>query len=264
MQGFTTMRFIIGGHMGSPKPTIRAVVSLVLAFVVASVFTLSSFAASTKKGPTGGNVGGRIGKTLLDAPKGRLVGTGRVTIDGDEARSGATVLSGSTIATATDGNAGIDLGSLGRFELQPNTTITLMFTPNSVQVRMNGGGLTAHTLPGVTCRVTLLSTYTKVIVASGEVKVNSAGTDRNLVSGQESRFMQGSEATTMGESVFTAEGDSDRRVAAATHGGGRTVSGGAAGAITLAGLAGGVALGVALGSNNSGRSPLPKPSTVVP
>jgi hypothetical protein len=250
--------------MGSSKPTIRVVGSLVLAFVVASVFSLSSFAASTRKGPTGGNAGGRVGKTLPDAPTGRLVGTGRITIDGDEARSGATVLSGSTIATAMDGNAGIDLAALGRFELQPNTTITLMFTPNSVQVRMNGGGLTAHTLPGVTCRVTLLSTYTKVIVASGEVKVNSAGTDRNLVSGQESRFMQGSEATTMGESVFTAEGDSDRRVATATSGG-RTVSGGTAGVITLAGLAGGVAIGVIAGSNNNtARSPLPKPSTVVP
>jgi len=240
-------------------------VSLVLAFAVASVFTLSSFAASTKKGPTGGNVGGRVGKTLLDAPTGKLVGTGRITIDGDEARSGATVLSGNIITTATDGNASIDLGPLGRFELHPNTTITLMFTPNSVQVRMNGGGLTAHTLPGVTCRVTLMSAYTKVIVASGEVKVNSAGTDRNLVSGQESRFMLGSEATTMGESVFTAEGDPDRRLATASHSSGRTVSGGAAGAITLAGVAGGVAAGIVLGSNhNSGYSPLPKPSTVVP
>src|SRR5262245_48112500 len=121
-----------------PKIRFRAVVSSVLAFTVASVFTFSSFAATTKKGPTGGNAGGRVGKTLLDSPTGRLVGTGRVTIDGDEARSGATVLSGSTIATARDGNAGIELGSLGRFELHPNTTITLMFTPNSVHVRMNG------------------------------------------------------------------------------------------------------------------------------
>jgi len=247
-----------------PKIRFRAVVSMALALVVAIVFTLSSFAASTRKGLTGGNVGGRVSKTLLDAPTGRLVGTGRITIDGDEARSGATVLSGSIISTARDGNAGVDLGPLGRFELQPNTTITLMFTPSSVQVRMNGGGLTAHTLPGVSCRVTLMSAYTKVMVASGEVKVNSAGTDRNLVSGQESRFMLGSEATTMGESVFTAEGDSDRRVATATYGG-RTVSGGTAGAITLAGLAGGIAIGVALGSNNNhGYSPLPKPSTVVP
>jgi len=251
--------------MGSSKPTTRAAVSLVLAFAVASVFTLSSFAASTKKGPTGGNVGGRVGKTLLDAPTGRLVGTGRITIDGDEARSGATVLSGSIIQTATDGNASVDLGPLGRFELQPNTTITLMFTPNSVQVRMNSGGLTAHTLPGIACRVTLMSAYTRVTVASGEVKVHSVGTDQNLVSGQASRFMLGSEATTMGESVFTAEGDSDRRVVTASSGGGRTVSGGAAGAITLAGVAGGVAAGIVLGSNhNHAYSPLPKPSTVVP
>src|SRR5262249_6463863 len=112
-------------------------------------------------------------------------------------------------------------------------------------------------------RVTLMSAYTKVMVASGEVKVNSAGTDRNLVSGQESRFMLGSEATTMGESVFTAEGDSDRRVATATYGG-RTVSGGTAGAITLAGLRGGLVMGVPLErNNNQGYTPLQNPSTVV-
>ena len=251
--------------MGSPKPTLRVVSSVALAFVVASVFTLSSFAASTKKGPTGGNVGGRVGKTLRDAPPGRLVGTGRITIDGDEARSGATVLSGSVIATGTDGTAAIDLGPLGRFELQPNTTITLMFAPNSVQVRMNGGGLTAHTLPGNACRVTLLSKYNKVMVASGEVKVDSVGTEKLLASGQESHFLFGAEATTAGESVFTAESETDRRVAAAASSTGRTVSGGVVGAIGLAGVAGGVAAGIMLGSNNSsGRSSLPKPSTVIP
>ena len=252
--------------MGSPKPTVRAVASVALAFVVASVFSLSSFAASTRKGPTGGNVGGRVGKTLHDAPAGRLVGTGQITIDGDEARSGATVLSGSIIATGTDGNAAIDLGPLGRLELQPNTTITLMFTPSSVQVRMNGGGLTAHTLPGgVTCRVTLLSKYNKVMVASGAVKVDSVGTEKLLASGQESHFMFGAEATTTGESVFTAESESDRRVATATSSTGRTVSGGVAGVIGLAGVAGGVAAGIVVGSNHNNRySPLPKPSTVVP
>jgi len=248
-----------------PNGRFRAVVSLALALVLASVFTLSSFAASSRKGPTGGNVGGRIGKTLVDLPTGRLIGSGRITIDGDEARSGATVLSGSTIATGTDGDAIIDLGSLGRFELRPNTTITLMFGPDGVQVRMNGGGLTARTVPGgVPFRVSLLSAHNRVIVASGEVKVGSAGTERTLGSGQAANFDQGSEATTTVASVFTALSESDRRVATAPYGSGRTVSGGVAGVLTLAGLAGGVALGVATGSNNSGRSSLPKPSTVVP
>ena len=248
-----------------PNGRFRAAVSLALALVLASVFTFNSFAASTKKSPTGGNAGGRIGKTLVDLPTGRLIGSGRITIDGDEARSGATVLSGSTIATGMDGDAIIDLGSLGRFELRPNTTITLMFGPDGVQVRMNGGGLTARTVPGgVPFRVSLLNTHNRVIVASGEVKVGSAGTERTLGSGQAANFDQGSEATTTVASVFTALSETDRRVSAATYGGGRTVSGGTAGAITLAGVAGGIALGVAVGSNNSGRSPLPKPSTVVP
>ena len=249
-----------------PKGRFRAVVSLAVALVVASVFTLSSFAASTGKGPNGGNAGKRVGKPLFDSPTGRLVGTGRITIDGDEARSGATVLSGSTIATGTDGAAIIDLGSLGRFDLRPNTTITIMFAADGVQVRMNDGGLTAHTVPGgVPCRVTLLSKRTRVFVASGEVKVGSTGIERTLGSGQMANFDQGSEATTTIASVFTAESESDRRVSTATYGGGRTVSAGPAGVIALAGVAGGVAMGVAIGSNNNGRrSPLPKPSTVVP
>lgn len=254
--------------MGIPKPKVRAVMSLVLALAVASVFTLSSFAASTKKErPPGGNAGGRIGKTLLDAPTGRLMGTGRITIDGDEARSGATVLSGSTIATGMDGYARIDLGSLGRFELRPNTTVTLMFAADGVQASMNGAGLTAHSLSAdVRCQVKLLGQHTRLIVSSGQVKVDSAGDARTLNSGQEASFNQGSEASTMGEAVFTAEsGDRDRRGTVPTSGGGHTVSAGPVGAIALAGLAGGVALGVMLGSNDNRRfSPLPKPSTVVP
>lgn len=252
--------------MGIPKPKVRAVMSFVLALAVASVFTFSSFAASTtKERSPGGNAGGRIGKTLLDAPTGRLIGTGRITIDGDEARSGATVLSGSTIATGMDGYARIDLGSLGRFELRPNTTVTLMFAADSVQVSMNGAGLTAHSL-SAGCQVRLLSEHTRLIVSSGQVKVDSAGDARTLNSGQEASVSQGSEARTMGEAVFTAEsGDRDRKGTIPTSGGGHTVSAGPAGAIALAGLAGGVALGVMLGSNDNRRiSPLPKPSTVVP
>ena len=254
--------------MGIPKPKIRAVMSLALALALASVFTLSSFAASAKKeGPPAGNAGGRIGNTLRDAPTGRLLGTGRITIDGDEARSGATVLSGSTIATGTDGYARIDLGSLGRFELQPNTTVTLMFGADGVQVRMNGAGLTAHSLSAdVLCQVKLLDDRTRVIVSSGQVKVDSAGNTRTLNSGQEASFSQGSEARTMGEAVFTAErSDRDRLGTVPTSGGGHSVSAGPVGAVVLAGLAGGVALGVMLGSNDPRRtSTLPKPSTVVP
>jgi hypothetical protein len=254
--------------MGIPKPTVRAVMSLALALAVASVFTLSSFAASTtKEGPPGGNAGGRIRKTLLDAPTGRLLGTGRITIDGDEARSGATVLSGSTIATGMDGYARIDLGSLGRFELRPNTTITLMFGADGVQVRMNGAGLTAHSLSAdALCQVKLLDESTRLVVSSGQVKVDSAGDTRTLNSGQEARFSKGSEARTMGEAVFTAESsDRDRNGSVPTSGGPHTISAGPVGAMVLAGLAGGVALGVMLGSNDPARpSTLPKPSTVVP
>lgn len=244
----------------------RVAISTVLALVVVSVFTLSTFAASNiNHSPAGEKAIARLGKLRLDVPVGKLIGTGRLVIDGEEAPSGATVLSGSKIGTGPDGNATIDLASLGRIELRPNTTITLVFSSDSVQVDMIGGGTMAQWVPsGVEGQVRTRSPQARFLVTRGQVEVKSAGSTRKLSAGEAGTFTDQAEALASGDAMLVAETGGSRDKAGAAYHSGRSISAGMGGALALAGLAGGIALGVMAGRNDRTSSTLPKPSTVVP
>jgi len=244
----------------------RVAISTVLALAVVSVFTLSTFAASNiNHSPAGVKAISRLGKLRLDVPVGKLIGTGRMIIDGEEAPSGATVLSGSKIATGPDGNATIDLGSLGRIELRPNTTITLVFSSVSVQVDMSGGGAMAQWVPsGVEGQVRTSSPQVRFLVTRGQIEVKSARSTRKLFAGEAGTFADQAEAFASGDTLLVAEYGGSRDKAGAVSHSGRSTSAGLGGAVALAGIAGGVALGVMAGRNDRTISTLPKPSTVVP
>ncbi len=244
----------------------RVAISTVLALAVTSIFTLSSLAASNiNHNPTGEKAVSHLGKLRLDAPAGKLIGTGRITIDGEEVPTGTTVLSGSKIATGPDGNATIDLGRLGRIELSPNTTVTLVFSSNSVQADMSGGGTMAQWLPpGVDGHVRVGSPQVRFLVTRGQVEVRSARSTRKLSAGEAGFFNDPAEAVASGDAMLVAEAGGSRD----TAGGGVPRSGrisvGRAGVVTLAGVASSFALGVVAGRNYRSSSTLPKPSTVVP
>jgi hypothetical protein len=247
---------------------LRAAISLTLALIVTSVFTLSSFAASKRtEWPPGKNSVEPAAKNLLDAPVGKLIGTGRFSIDGEEVPSGATVLSGSKIATGPDGNATIDLGPLGRIELRPNTTITLVLSSNSVQVEMSGEGALAQWLPSGVEGQVRTSTQVRFLVTRGQAEVKSAQKTRKLSAGEAGTFNEPAEAVASGDAVLIAESGASKPKAGAGSTGSassRTVSAGPLGAVVLTGLAGAVAWGVMAGRNDHSNSTLPKPSTVVP
>lgn len=59
---------------------------------------------------------------------------GQVTVNGNLAQTGLTVLSNSLIATGTNGRAFIDLGSLGRIDLRASATARLVFTKSSINL----------------------------------------------------------------------------------------------------------------------------------
>ncbi|HEY3135762.1 MAG TPA: hypothetical protein VGL29_06910 [Blastocatellia bacterium] len=244
----------------------RVAISTVLALVVTSVFTLSSLAASNiNHNPTGEKAVSRVSKLRLDAPAGKLIGTGRITIDGEEVPTGATVLSGSKIATGPDGNATIDLGPLGRIQLSPNTTVTLVFSNNSVQVDMSGGGTVAQWLPsGVDGHMRAGNPQVRFVVIRGQVEVRSARSTRKLFAGEAGTFNDPAEAFASGDATLVAEvgGSRDNPGGAVPRSGGISV--GRAGVVTLAGVASSFALGVVAGRNYRSSSTLPKPSTVVP
>ena len=168
------------------KGKFRAAMSAALTLVLASVFAFSSFAASNARETESREPAASTLDDLSGMPAGKLTGTGRFTIDGEEAQPGASVLSGSTIATGPDGLAAIDLGSLGRIELRPNTTIRLAFAGNAVSVSLDNAGSMVQSLPaGVKGQVMLQGKRARVSVVRGEVAVKSIGNSRTLRTGED-------------------------------------------------------------------------------
>lgn len=252
--------------MGKSKK-FRAAISLALTLAVASVFALSSFAASTSREAAPGEPSAGRLDDMSSAPAGKLMGTGHFTIDGEEAQPGASVLSGSTIATGSDGNAVVDLGSLGRIELRPNTTIKVAFANSSVSVSLDHAGSIAQSLPtGVAGQLILQGERARLSVVRGEVEVNSAGNARTLHAGEQGTFNNPAEVITTGDAVLVADRSSDKNEDDQAPSHGKYVSGGVAGVIAMAGVATAITAGVIAGSGNSrSSSPLtPRPSQVVP
>lgn len=65
-----------------------------------------------------------------------------VTVNGEVARTGRTIFSGSTIDTPKDSGALVLIGSLGRLELAPSTSVTLSFDDNGIVGTLSTGRLT--------------------------------------------------------------------------------------------------------------------------
>lgn len=252
--------------MKVPEAKHRVAISIVLTLAVTSIFTLSSLAASNiNHNPTGEKVVSHVGELRLDAPAGKLIGTGHITIDGEEVPTGATVLSGSKIATGPDGNATIDLGSLGRIQLSPNTTVTLVFSSNSIQVDISGGGTMSQWLPsGVDGHVRAGFAQVRYVVIRGQIEVRSAHSTRKLYAGEAGTFNDPAEAVASGDAMLVAQVGGSRDTAGGAGPRSGRISVGTVGVVTLAGAAGAFALGVVAGRNDRSSSTLPKPSTVVP
>ena len=196
----------------------RATISIVVAMAVAAVFTLRSFAAP------------EVAKAVVDPARAQdctgtlTVKAGQVTINGNAAQTGATVMTGSTIATSSNGKAIIDLGALGRVEVGDNTTVTLTCTAGSLQIRSN-------------------CTRTEVEVRKGSLNVTSptAGT---LAAGQKAKYDGAVDASSTGGIDVKVECEG-RKVGA-----GPFVGPGLIGLLALIGIGAAVAIGVAVGSGD--------------
>jgi hypothetical protein len=93
----------------------------------------------------------------MQAPTGTLTAKGPVDVNGNRAKTGATVLNGSVIQAFTGGHASIELGALGRVEIEPHTTITLNMVGNGLEISLNQCGSVTLTVPaGVSSLVKVL------------------------------------------------------------------------------------------------------------
>jgi hypothetical protein len=144
--------------------------SLVFALVV---FSTSTILVSGSRPPQTVTVTGKV--TLKQADGTEVPATAdltspdrRVTVNGTNAISGATVFSDSTVTTAKGSSAVVSLGKLGRVEVLPDTTMKLSFTDSSITVSMlDAGRVRVSSSPGVNATA---NTHDGRIVAKGDRK----------------------------------------------------------------------------------------------
>ena len=155
-----------------------------------------------------------LGNTTKAA--GELLVTGKnidgVTVNGESAKTGRSVFSASTIATTENAGAIINLGTVGKIELAPNTVLTVNF---------NDKGITGNLASG---RVTVLG-------AASTVGITTVDGTMNL---------------TAGESATAAGKDDDKSKKADTGGAAWWIWG-----AIFAGAAVGVIYAATVGNDNS-------------
>ena len=190
----------------------RAWLSGLLSLTLVTFFSLSSFAASGVSDATGEAITDSL--LVSQAPTGTLTARGPVIVNGNEAKTGATITDGSVIQTRTGGHAIIELGAPGRVELDPITAITLTMSSNSIQATLDkcGQGVTLVLPAGVSGLVKILNMSdvgvlnkereVDVKVFKGEALVKyGQGKEKIVKAGDHKEFDNAIEVTSMGDAV---------------------------------------------------------------
>ncbi len=108
------------------KTLIRKALSTCLIVAVYAAYSMVTLAGSDK-----------IAGELLVSGK-----SASVSVNGQDAQSGRTIFSASTITTPATASAIISVGKLGKIELAPNSTITLNFNENGISGDLANGKVT--------------------------------------------------------------------------------------------------------------------------
>jgi len=215
--------------MNLPVKNLRALLSLMLAVTVTSLFTLRAYAASEAKAP----VSQPTIETLLtqDCTGTLTVKSGSVRLNGNDAQTGATVTSGSVVSTGDNGRVIIDLGALGRVELGHHTTIT---------IDCAGGVIHGRTTCG------------------GKVEIENHAGQVNVTVPKVETIEVGKEKTYDDPVEFTATGGSSVEIECGSRKTGLLIGPGLVGVLALIGVGAAVAAGIAIGDTDSsvGRPPV--------
>jgi hypothetical protein len=104
------------------------------ACVLITVFTATSMVALA--GP------GRIAAELTVSGKALNGEAPVVLVNGEPSRNGRSIFSSSTIETPEETTAVLNIGRTGRLELDPNTTVAVIFDDQTVNAELTAGKLT--------------------------------------------------------------------------------------------------------------------------
>jgi hypothetical protein len=202
----------------------RASISFALVLAVVTVFTLRSFAAPEviKSGDP---------SPAQDCTGSLTVKAGQVTINGNAAQTGATVMTGSVITTSSNGKAIVDLGALGRIEVGDNTTVTLTCVAGLLEIKTN-------------------CSRTQVEVRRGTADVKSPKSE-TLNAGKKAKYDGAVELTSAGGVDLKIECGGGK------VGAGTRIGPGLLGLLALLAVGGAVATGVGVGSGGTEGASLP-------
>ncbi|MFY9607516.1 MAG: hypothetical protein WAU45_02735 [Blastocatellia bacterium] len=141
--------------MKTPMTGMKAPISLLLAFAVATLLVSPVVIARVNESDPG-----TLAENLqvVQVPTGMLTVKGSVLLNGNEAKTGMTVLDGSVIQTRTAGEAIIEMGAIGQVIVHGFSAITLKMSPNAVDIDLNkcGKGVTVTVPPSVPAVVRIL------------------------------------------------------------------------------------------------------------
>ncbi|HEX5731465.1 MAG TPA: hypothetical protein VF131_01425 [Blastocatellia bacterium] len=199
--------------MKSHRKSIKAPLSLLLVMALMISFSFSSMANSAPAATDVDAIAESI--TFTQAPTATLTAKGPVDVNGNRAKTGATVLNGSIIQAFTGGHATIELGALGRVDIEPHTTITLNMVGNGVEISLNQCGSVTLTVPsGVSSLVKVLHVRDvglwserreiDVDVTRGEatVKYEVPTQEKIVLAGQHKEFTHATEVTATGDALY--------------------------------------------------------------
>jgi len=119
------------------------ILSLVVLLAVTNVYVFANGAMSTAKSANeAGSAKVLLGKliTMSNRP---------ILVNGGEAITGTTILSGAHLVTPAAGLATVQLDKLGTIMIAPSSNVTIAFDMKSVTVSVASGDATLTTAPGV-------------------------------------------------------------------------------------------------------------------
>lgn len=165
-----------------------------------SVFFIAMTIASVSPTPA---APARFGEpTRPEAQAAVLAVEGEVSMNGVAAEDGATVASGSTISTKASGTARIDVPTVGRVELGPETIATVSMREGEVIVTLGSTGSVRPTIrPGARARVVAGASFA-VEVTRGMVRVAEGGLDTAVPAGHSVTRANAGEVFASGNTLF--------------------------------------------------------------
>ena len=123
-------------------------IALLLVFSLSQLYVQANLAVKSPKAKTSVAAPARTGKLMTR-------GNHPVSLNGNSTSSGTTVLSGSELQTPAGVGASVQLGRNGLVRLAPETSLTLNFDNESIDVTLNSGYATLTTNEGIRGSITM-------------------------------------------------------------------------------------------------------------